>query len=74
MGLEDLRRHTYLAWFYRDLLGQIDLIRGFEGQQHGNKDAVDWELGDLYAPDSEILDAEDPQRTLVSNPSPYKNL
>ncbi|XP_056173212.1 uncharacterized protein LOC130139695 [Syzygium oleosum] len=65
-GLEELQRHTYLAWFYRDGLELIGPIRDFEGQQHENEDAVDWEPGDVYAPDGEILGLEDP----LGNPSP----
>ncbi|XP_056163781.1 uncharacterized protein LOC130137072 [Syzygium oleosum] len=45
---------------------RVGPIWGFEGQQHGNEDVVDWESGDVYAPDGEILDSENPSE----NPSP----
>ncbi|XP_056175275.1 uncharacterized protein LOC130140284 [Syzygium oleosum] len=36
--------------------------------EHGNEDAVDWEPGDVYAPDGEILDAEDLPENLGPEP------
>ena len=66
VDLDDLQRHTYLAWFYHDGLELVGPIRDFEGQQHDNEDTVDWEPGDVYAPNGEILDSEDPPK----NPSP----
>ncbi|KAI6678996.1 hypothetical protein NL676_039792 [Syzygium grande] len=45
-------------------------IRGFEGLRHTNKNAVNWESRDKFAPDGEVSDPDSPS----GNPTPVLTL
>ncbi|XP_030468464.1 uncharacterized protein LOC115687133 [Syzygium oleosum] len=70
VGLEELQRHTYLAWSHRIELVTTGPIRGFKGLQHANEGAVNWEPWDKFTPDGEVTDPDSPPENPGPEPEP----
>ncbi|XP_056173902.1 uncharacterized protein LOC130139929 [Syzygium oleosum] len=70
VGLEELEHHTYLAWSHRVRLVNTGLIQGFEGLQHANEGAVNWEPWNKFTPDGEVSDPDSPPENPGPEPAP----